>query len=171
MNPTRLRFAVAAFITVFMCVGSAGFSQSIGSWVYSQRRDAITDDDTSMVFARAAEYPRFADGAALVIRCSRGSPNGVSVFFGADRYLGSADRVPVAYRIGSEAAIESQWNASVSNEAVFVPAGEQASFLAAVRRNPRLVIRISAFRESYTYVVDTAGLGGALTRLTCYTGS
>lgn len=169
MKPTRRRFVVAS-IFVYVCTGVLAYAQHFGSWVYAPGNDPITNEDTSMMYAPAQEYPRGAGDSALVIRCQRDSTYNVAVYFYADRYLGLADRMPVTYRIGSESPVEAVWNASTSNEAVFVPSDRHGTLLTALRRNPRFVIRIDASQDVLTYQLDTTGLGGALMRLTCYTG-
>ena len=166
------RILVAAVITSLVCFGLVTHAQvqRIGSWVYSPSQDAMTNVDTSMIYAQAYDYPRGASGSALVIRCQRGAPYNVRLFFAADRYIGLAQRVPVTYRIGSAPPVEVVWDAASNNRAVFIPTDNQASFLRALRDNPQLVLRISASTESLTYRVDTTALGGALLRLPCYTG-
>lgn len=91
-----------AAIFVSSCTGVLAYAQHFGSWVYAPGSDPITNEDTSMMFAPAREYPRGPGGSALVIRCQRRSTYNVAVYFFVDRYLGLSNRIPVTYRIGNE---------------------------------------------------------------------
>jgi len=155
----------------------AGFTmlasaQTYGAWEISKKVDLITDENSSFIAALATDYPSLARYSAIVVRCTDNafSPNGIEVFFAADRYLGIEDYHSVIYRVDRGEPVSGRWSASTSNEAVFLPTSDEAEFLSAINAGSELIIRVSGYSQDYTYVVPIHGFNDALYALGCYKG-
>lgn len=171
--PEAMNRLVGILLVAFVIIGSVSHAQEtlIGDWLHVPNVDLITDEDRSLIAARATTFPSYADAASIVVRCSDSGRYGVDLFFVADKYLGSDSSFDVVYRVDGGEAKRGRWGASTTKEAAFAPDLGVSGMVSALLGGSELVFRISAYSQDYTYVVPVSGLRAALGKLGCYTGA
>lgn len=164
---------VGTVLVALLALGSSSFAQNslVGDWVHMPNIDLITDEDKSALIAQATTFPTYADGSALLIRCSDYARYGVEIFFATDKYLGSSEAYDVVYRIDGGTPQRGRWSASTNNEAVFAPNLGISGVVNAMLDGQELIFRVTSFSQDYTYVVPISGLREAIQKLGCYTGT
>lgn len=136
---------------------------SLRSWRYTERKDPITDADTSYIRAGSSSL-------YLYIRCSASS-DGVDVYVTQDRHLGIQNSYPVTYRVDSRDAITARWDASANYQAAFARTANVPALFQELAAGSEATFRIGAFDGDRTYrAISIEGFRPALDKLGCYTG-
>lgn len=151
-------------------LASAQEPVQLGDWVFFEKVDPITDENTSFAAAPASDSPSYYEGLFFV-RCAPGFDMGVEVFFDADQYLGIDDFYPVVYRIDGGEPQNSRWSISTNGTSVFTPELEIPRIFAALMGASEFVFRVQGYDGPQTYIVPVSGLREVLDALNCYTGA
>lgn len=144
--------------------------EPIGDFFFVASADPFEDDDRSMVATieiGADEY--VDDNAFLAWRCLS---DGLNVIYGFNSYMGGDDddRVLVRYRIDSREATDFEsWSMMQGNDAAWIPMHWVSQFTAQAMAGSKVVFRVTdpLDGETLTHEFSLAGLGQALTRLSC----
>ncbi|MEJ2240116.1 MAG: hypothetical protein P8X82_17635 [Gemmatimonadales bacterium] len=147
-------------------------TEQIGDFFYVTSADPFDDDDRSMVATieiGADEY--MDDNAFLAWRCL---PDGLNVIYGFNSYMGGdeEERVLVRYRFDRREATDfERWSMMQGNDAAWIPMHWVSQFTEQAKAGSKVVFRVTdpLDGETLTHEFNLAGLGQALTRLSCAT--
>jgi len=144
--------------------------EQIGDFFYVISADPFDDHDRSMIATielGADEY--LDDNAFLAWRCLS---DGLNVIYAFNSYMGGddEDRVLVRYRIdGQEATDFESWSLMQGNDAAWIPMQWVSQFTDQAVGASKVVFRVTdpLDGETLTHEFSLAGLGQALSRLSC----
>ena len=152
-------------ILIFLALSTA-MAEQIGSFLYIERVDPITDEDTSFAVA----VPIDKNERFLLLRCKNKK---LEVLYSTNVYLGSATEFNVIYRFDNrEPSKTEKWSASVTRQSVFFPMNSEetsSDFKIDLITWDKIVIRVYDFKE--TAYTDTFLLSGAMelaSRMNCF---
>ncbi len=150
-----------------------GTQTSAGYWTIDEETDPITDARivwattiASAVVTKDWGYSTY-DNPYIGIRCTGST---LEAFVRFDTFIAGQignDRVPVLYRVDSQASVREQWSESTNSVAIFAP--QPATFVRALLTGSQLVVRATSFdSEVLTLTVRVTGLADVLGNLPCY---
>lgn len=115
------------------------------AWVFIERSDPVTGDNTSYVYLGADVQHNGRDSPSeIIVRCD--GDGDYDLYVRADGYIGgNRGRVLVTYRWGENEPIVERWNDSTTGKAAFLPNGYR-DFLAGLRTGGELAFQWEDFR-------------------------
>jgi hypothetical protein len=132
-------------------------AQTIGAFLYTEKIDPFTDQDTSYI-ATSAEGSQ----GSLFFRCN----NKELEIYVATGYLNSKDPVPVKYRFDKNPAVDSVWDISTSGTAAFIRYPKP--FIQEAWSAKSFVIRLTKYSgETVTESFSIDGFPEAFSKLKC----
>ncbi len=134
----------------------------IGSFLYQQRLDPITDEDSSYILTTGMADRE--DNSILIFRCDI---DGFSVLISTIYELGVAPEV--VYRFDkAKASIAEKWIGDLTKKGAFISDNAVPVFTKAALNSTTVVVRVSAENGiTHTFQYDLTALKAALNYLTC----
>lgn len=144
--------------------------EQIGDFFIVTSADPFDDDDRSMIATIELDADEYLeDNAFLAWRCLS---DGLNVIYAFNSYMGGdeEDRVLVRYRIDRQEPSDFEsWSLMQGNDAAWIPMQWVSLFTEQAMGASKVVFRVTdpLDGETLTHEFSLAGLGQALSRLSC----